>query len=120
MANQVVKLKSGSNYLYPYGDFMGVNITNCIYSNSSFLDTTWTASQDCWIRLRGAGNNGTISVYLNNVLLHYLGTNSPAANSSGQYQGLWTYLAIKKGDIVKSSGGGSYRSCYLDAYGVHY
>ena len=45
MANQVVKLKSGNDYLYPQSVLNGIDTNNVLGSNL----TSYTATQDCWL-----------------------------------------------------------------------
>lgn len=59
MANQVVKLKDGDNYLYPYANFMGIDFSNIItsFKTKSYNTTTYVATEDCI--LFGECANGT-------------------------------------------------------------
>ena len=124
MANQVVKLKSGSNYLYPYGDFMAADFSNLI-KNQSLADSvtgtktnfTYTATQDCWFVLDLVENeNGASKVYIDNVLIYYHFTINRTE--------IVTYYPLKKGQTIKnvqnnSTYGGWAESNYR-VYGVKY
>lgn len=49
MANQIVKLKKGSDYLYPYADFMGIDYDNVIATGTILRYATITLTQDCFV-----------------------------------------------------------------------
>lgn len=111
MANKIVKLKDGNDYLYPYANFMGIDYARTIATynseNGEMYDVTYTATEDCWAYFRGLNGWG--------------GFTSPAGYSwweSGGFvggQGRYIYLPLKKGQKVY--GHGYYK---LIIYGVKY
>ena len=57
MSNKIIKLKDGSDYLYPYANFMAIDTSNVIASNPS---SPYTAVQDCFAR--GYMDGGYINI----------------------------------------------------------
>lgn len=68
MANQIVKLKKGSDYLYPYASVCGVDTTNVLATiNDGWKTFSYTATEDCVVvaNIRGSVGIANIdSVYI--------------------------------------------------------
>ena len=105
MANQVVKLKDGDNYLYPYANFMGIDTSNILKSFGAKVNpsTTYVATQDSI--LMGEAVNGT-GFTLDGVLL----------GIPSDKRGLVT-IPLKKGQSIYIN---AYITNSLNVYGIKY
>lgn len=104
MANQVVKLKKGSDYLYPYANLNGIDTSNLIASLSN-LSTSYTATQDCFAYVHV--EDATIKI--GDVAIMYAG-GSISTN-------MWVIL--KKGQVLSATGWGQSRAT-TKIYGIKY
>lgn len=112
MANQIIKLKSGDNYLYPQGVLNGIDVSNKISSTSSggtaVSSISYTATQDCYVV-------GLCMVNLEPVIMTIDGvTVGQWANNKYKIEGACT--PCKKGQVVKlASSAPIYPSIYAYA-----
>ena len=103
MANQIIKLKSGNNYLYPYsslGTIDGSDVLATIVSNGSTY--TYTTTEDCYVMATigeyGGGSNQGCTIYINdNKVIDNFG-------ASKSYKAFVT-IPLAKGDVFYKTTG---------------
>lgn len=79
MANKIVKLKDGSDYLYPYADMCGMDKSNQIASGTLSQNQTYTATQDCFAYVGVLTNSANYSMAyarINDLEVGYANENS--------------------------------------------
>lgn len=103
MADKIVKLKDGNDYLYPYSVLNGVDTSNLIYSNMSTKQTiNYTATEDCHVfaTIQSSG----AEVYIDSVKLGLYAATSDGAAITNLF-----HTPLKKGqNIIIQGGGGSW------------
>ena len=113
MANQIVKLKDGDNYLYPYANFMGIDFSNVIATVA--IGTKYTATQDCIVSFYITNRSGEKVLYINDMSADTskfsIGNSSVTPIMYNCY-----VLPLKKGDVVKVAG----VNAILYIYGIKY
>lgn len=114
MANQVVKLKDGDNYLYPYANFMGIDFSNIIATVT--LSTEYTATQDCIVSFFISNRVGEKILHINDMKADTAKFSIGSDSSVTPVMYNCYILPLKKGGIVKVTG----VNAKLYIYGIKY
>lgn len=109
MANQIVKLKKGSDYLYPQASYIGVDTANVLYTLSQSDGTfTYTATEDCIAFV--STDNWFETPKINDVSLWKFNTCTKDDSK---------YVPLKKGQVLTLTGASQYsRQVSAIVYGI--
>lgn len=103
MANQIVKLKDGDNYLFPVPSGLGVNPSDILFNisknndNTSGSFSTYTATKDCFAVIVYADVNAftPYQLRINGTMMYDYGYSSASSTRPNDF---YLSLPLKKGD----------------------